>query len=56
MGSYLSSVASVQDPESSCTLIRLPLSEIREYHGSYKSIRSNFGINLTAFETIFQSN
>jgi microtubule-associated protein-like 5 len=37
-------------------LLKLSLAKIRELHGGFKSICDNFAINLTEFESIFQSN
>ena len=56
MGSYLASVASGNELKSHCPLINLSLAKIRELHGGFKSICDNFAINLTEFESIFQSN
>lgn len=37
-------------------MINLSLSKIKELHGSFKSVCDNFAINLTEYETIFNSN
>ena len=54
MGSYLSSVAG--ELKTNCKLTGLSLAKIRELHGGFKSVCDNFAINLTEFESIFQSN
>lgn len=55
MGSYLSTMPSGNELKQSCPLINLSLAKIRELHGGFKSICDNFAINLTEFESIFQS-
>jgi len=53
MGSFLSQVGRQGQVKTSCSMISLSLSKIRELHGSFKSICDNFAINLTEFGTIF---
>ena len=55
MGSYLSSIGTGIKLETEFVLVGLKLSDIRKFHGAYKSICDNYAINLTEFETIFGS-
>ena len=56
MGSYLSSIPSDSELNTNCSLVGLSIAKIRELHGGFKSVCDSFAINLTEFESIFQSN
>jgi hypothetical protein len=56
MGNFLKIVMNMREIKTTCPLINLSLSKIKELHGSFKSICENFAINLTEYETIFSAN
>lgn len=49
-------VSNLRETNVQSTLINQSLSKIKELHGSFKSTCDTFAINLTDYETIFNSN
>jgi hypothetical protein len=56
MGNFLKQVKQQREIKPNSPLLGLSLSKVRELHGSFKSVCDNFAINLTEYETIFNSN
>ena len=56
MGNFLNMLSNLREIKPVCPLINLSLSKIKELHGSFKSVCDSFAINLTEYETIFNSN
>jgi microtubule-associated protein-like 5 len=56
MGNFIQYIVAQGDLKTTVPLINRGISNIRELHGGFKSVCDNFAMNLTEFETVFNSN